>query len=77
MNIHARTGDAERAQSQGDAIYQKLLPALKQQGVRAGFFVAINIDSGEYVVAETRRALMLAYKEKFGRGLGWVKQVEY
>ncbi len=77
MNIHARSGDAERAQSQGEAIYRTLLPALKQQGVGTGFFVAINIDSGGYVVAQTRRELMVAYKEKFGRGVGWVEQIEY
>jgi hypothetical protein len=77
MNIHARSGDAERAQSKGEAIYETLVPDLKRQGLKAGHFVAINIDSGEYVVAETRRELMLSYKEKFGRAVGWIRQIEY
>jgi len=77
VNIQARSGDAERAQSEGDAIYRTVLPALKRQGVRSGFFVGINIENRAYVVAETRRDLMLACKEKLGRGVGWVKQVEY
>jgi hypothetical protein len=77
MNIRARSGDAERALSEGNAIYQRLVPKFKQQGLKPGLFVAINIDSGEYVAADTRRELMISYKQKFGHAAGWVKQIEY
>ena len=77
MNIHARPGDAERAQSEGNAIFEKLLPTLKQQRVKAGSFVAINIGNGQYVLAETRRELMTSYKGRFGTAVGWVRQIEY
>ena len=77
MNIHARSGDAERAQSQGTGLYDKLLPMLRRHGVKSGHFVAINIDTGRYVTAETRRELMISYKQEFGQALGWVKRIEY
>jgi hypothetical protein len=77
MNVHARSGDAERAQSEGTAIYERLLPALKRQGLQPGLFVGINIDTGGYVTAATRRELMILYKQEFGRALGWVRRIEY
>ncbi|MEA2903426.1 MAG: hypothetical protein QOI12_813 [Alphaproteobacteria bacterium] len=77
MNIHATTRDAERAQSEGDAVYEQLLPILQRQGVKAGHFVAISIATGEFVTAETRLELMTVYKEKFGESIGWVRRIEY
>jgi hypothetical protein len=77
MNIRALAGEAERAQSQGNAIFRKLLPVFKQQGLAAGLFVAINIETGEFVVAETRRELMSKCKQLFGRAAGWVRRIEY
>jgi hypothetical protein len=77
MNIHGRSGDAERAQSEGNAIYEKLLPAFKQQNLKPGLFVAIDIGSGKYVVAETCRQLMISYKANFGHATGWVRRIEY
>ena len=77
MNIHARSRDAELAQSKGNAIYESLLGEFKRQGLKPGVLVAINIDSGKYVVAETRRELMMSYKETFGQTVGWVRRIEY
>jgi hypothetical protein len=77
MNIHARSGDAERAQLKGDAFYDRLLPEWKRQGLKSGLFVAINIDSGRYVTAQSRRELMISYKQEFGQALGWVRRIEY
>jgi hypothetical protein len=77
MNIHAATSDAERAQSEGNAIYERLLPEFKISGLRAGLFVAINIATGEFVTAETRMDLMASYKERFGKAVGWVRRIEY
>ena len=77
MNVHAATGDAERAQSEGDAIYERLLPTFKERGVRAGLFVAINIATGDYVTAETRLELMPLYKGRFGQSMGWVRRIEF
>jgi hypothetical protein len=77
MNIHARSGDAERAKSHGTALYDKLLPTLKREGLKSGHFVAINIDTGRFVTAETRRELMISYKQEFGSALGWVRRIEY
>jgi hypothetical protein len=77
MNIHARSGDAERAQSEGNAIYGKLLPDFRRHGLKSGLLVAINIDTGRYVTAETRRELMILYKQNFGHAVGWVRRIEY
>jgi hypothetical protein len=77
MNIRALAGEAERAQSEGNAIYQRLLPVFKQQGLAPGLFVAINIETGKFVVAETRRELMSKCKQLFGRATGWVRRIEY
>ena len=77
MNIRALAGEAERAQTAGNAIYQRLLPVFKQQGLAEGLFVAINIETGNFVVAETRRELMSKYKQLFGRAAGWVRRIEY
>jgi hypothetical protein len=77
MNVRALAGEAERAQSQGNAIYQKLLPVFKQQGLAPGLFVAINIETGNFVVAETRHELMSQCKQLFGRATGWVRRIEY
>jgi hypothetical protein len=77
MNVHAEIGEAERAQSEGNAIYEKLLPVLKQRGSKAGDLVAINIATGEFVVAETRLELLSSYKAKFGHSVGWVREIEY
>ena len=77
MNIHAATGEAERAQSEGNAIYERLLPVFKERGFRPGLFVAINIATGEFVIAETRLELMSSYKQKFGQTMGWVRRIEY
>jgi hypothetical protein len=77
MNVHAAVGEAERAQSEGNAIYERLLPVFRQQGLKAGLFVAINIATGEFVTAETRLDLMGIYKERFGQSMGWVKRIEY
>jgi hypothetical protein len=77
MNVHAATGDAERAQSEGNAIYERLLPIFKERGFKPGLFVAINIATGEFVTAETRLELMSSYKGKFGHSIGWVKRIEY
>jgi hypothetical protein len=77
MNVHAATADAERAQSEGNAIYERLLPVFKERGFKPGLFVAINIATGEFVTAETRLELMSFYKEKFGHAMGWVKRIEY
>ena len=77
MNIRVLAGEAERAQSEGNAIYRRLLPVFKQQGLASGLFVAINIETGEFVVAETRRELMSRCKQLFGRATGWVRRIEY
>jgi len=53
------------------------LPVFRQQGLKAGLFVAINIATGEFVTAETRLDLMGIYKERFGQSMGWVKRIEY
>jgi len=77
MNVHAEIGEAERAQSEGNAIFNRLLPLFKAQGLTPGHFVAINIATGEFVIAETQLKLMAAYKEKFGQSVGWVREIEY
>jgi len=77
MNIHARSNEAELAERKGNALYQKLLPALMQQGCASGDFVAINIDTGRFVTAATRRELMISYKQSFGQSTGWVRRIEY
>ena len=77
MNVRVEIGEAERAQSEGNAIYEKLLPVLKQQGVKAGDLVAINIATGEFVTAETRLELLSSYKARFGQSVGWVREIEY
>ena len=78
MNLHASSDNqAERARVKGKAIYRKLLPSFKKEGVKAGLFVAINIETGKYVVAESRLDLMQSYKEQFGHAPGWVSRVEY
>jgi len=77
MNVRAAIGEAERTQSEGNAIYERLLPLFKQRGFKPGSFVAINIDTGEFVVADTRLQLMSSYKEKFGQSAGWVRRIEY
>jgi hypothetical protein len=53
------------------------LPVFKQQGLAPGLFVAINIETGKFVVAETRRELMSKCKQLFGRATGWVRRIEY
>jgi hypothetical protein len=77
MNVRATIREAERAQSEGDAIYDRLLPLLKEQGLKPGHFVAINIATGRFVVAENRLTLMSSYKEQFGDSVGWVREIEY
>src|SRR5215471_5782580 len=77
MNVRAEIWEAERAQSEGNAIYERLLPIFKEQGLKPGNFVAINIATGEFVVAENRIALMSSYKERFGQAVGWVRRIEY
>jgi hypothetical protein len=77
MNIHTPTDEAERAQSVGDAIYERLLPQFKELGLEAGHFVAINIATGEYVTAESSLDLMASYKKKFGQSVGWVREIDY
>ena len=77
MNVHAEIGEAERAQSEGNVIFDRLLPLFKAQGLKPGHFVAINIATGEFVIAETQLKLMAAYKEKFGQSVGWVREIEY
>jgi hypothetical protein len=44
---------------------------------KAGHLVAINIGTGEYVVAETRLDIMRSYQSKFGQAPGWVSRIEY
>jgi hypothetical protein len=77
MNVHAWRWEAERAQAAGDALYEKLLPRLRQMGYQAGRMIAINIESGEFVVADTRLQLIELYKEKFGNTAGWAREIEY
>jgi hypothetical protein len=77
MNVRAEIGEAERAQSEGNIIYEKLLPVLKQRGVKAGDLVAINIATGEFVIAQTRLVLLSSYKARFGQSVGWVRDIEY
>jgi hypothetical protein len=77
MNVRALVGEAERAQSEGNAIYRRLLPVFKQQGLAPGWFVAINIETGNFVAAQTRRELMSKCKQSFGRATGWVRRIEY
>jgi hypothetical protein len=77
MNIHASSSQAEKARREGGIICKKLLPTLRESGVAAGHFVAIDVESGKYVTAATRLALMSAYKEQFGHTLGWVRRIDY
>jgi hypothetical protein len=77
MNMHARDSDAESAERKGNALYEKLLPTLIEQGCSVGDFVAINIETGRFVTAATRRELMISYKQSFGQSIGWVKRIEY
>ena len=74
MNVHAQSREAERVQSEGDAIYSKLLPKLREQGCESGHFVAINIETGGFVTAKTCLELMSLYKHQFGHAVGWVKK---
>jgi hypothetical protein len=77
MNVHTVNPEAERAESEGNSIYQALLPVFKKQGLKPGVFVAINIATAEFVVAEGRLELMSSYKSRFGQSTGWVRQIEY
>ena len=80
MNIHSVQewrAQGERAQAAGDAIYEKLLPQLREMGYPAGRLVGINVETGEFVVADNGVQLAHSYKEKFGDALGWVREIEY
>jgi len=77
MNVNALSREAERAQSEGNSIYQKLLPVLKEKGYKSGLLVAISIETGDFVIAETRAKLMSSYKQRFGHSVGWVRRIEY
>jgi hypothetical protein len=77
VNVHASSRHGERVRSQGKAIYRTLLPALKETGAKAGAFVAINIETSEYVVADTRLDLMRTYQKRFGQAPGWVNRIDY
>jgi len=77
MNIHAKMGEAERVQAQGDAIFERLLPRFQQQGLKAGTFVAIDIASGDFVSAGSSLDLMALYEKRFGKSVGWVRELEY
>ncbi len=77
MNVHAWRSEAERAQAAGDAIYERLLPQLRQMGYSAGWLIGINIETGEFIVADARLQLIDLYKEKFGNAIGWVKEIDY
>ena len=76
MNIRALSNQAERVQAEGDVIYERLLPTLKARGYKSGLLVAISIETGDFVIAETRAKLMSSYKEKFGQTAGWVRRIE-
>lgn len=77
MNIQASTKQAEGVRLEGNAIYKKLLPALKKKGIEAGHFVAINIETQKYVIAADRLALISAYRDQFGHAAGWVRRIDY
>ncbi len=77
MNAPEPTGDAERVKAEGETIFNRLLPELKDKGIKAGTFVAINIATGQYVLGDTRGQLMSSYKTEFGHVVGWVRRVEY
>jgi hypothetical protein len=75
MNVQAPKRHAEWAQAEGEAIYRTLLPRLKVDACKPGQFIAIDISSAEYVVADTRLVLMDLYKLRFGQSVGWVQRL--
>jgi hypothetical protein len=77
MNVQSWRWEGERAHAAGEAIYEKLVPQLRQMGYPAGRLIGINIESGEFVVADARLQLIDLYKEKFGDAIGWVKEIDY
>ena len=76
MNVGVIGGEAERAQSEGNDIYRRLSPFFKQQGLTPGLFVAINIETDQFVLAETRQELMSKCEQTFGGAIGWVRRYE-
>jgi len=72
----ALRAEAEHAKSAGSKLYQQLLPSLKSKQL-SGQYIAINIESGAWVVAPSRADLIKAYKNEFGRAPGWVQEISY
>jgi len=68
---------AQHAEKVGGEIYRKLLPTLKDKNL-SGQFIAIHIDSGDWLVAPTELELIKNYEHRFGGDApGWVQQIRY
>ena len=66
---HAKIWEAEA--------YKKLEPELKRRRVKAQSFIAINLDTNEYVVGKTRGEVTKLFGERFGNSLGWITRVKF
>jgi hypothetical protein len=67
---------ADLAREKGEAIYTEIRSQLKANGVPAGWYVLIDVESGEYHVAPSRVDLVHTFADKKDT-LSWVRCIEY
>ena len=76
LDFSALRAKAEDARTRGGELYEKLLPTLKSKQL-FGQYVGINVESGAWVVANSRANLMEICDREFGGAPGWVQRIIY